>query len=152
MPGELEEELRSLAELLAVFAVLPPILVGATTLSPSVRLLSLPFWLGCLLLDAYSTFRFYMRNPLVFTREERNTVFGWLVKNLGFPLGFLLQLGLVELPVATATAWLMMSRLQNWLFGRVVVEACLAAALLLIGIAHLHASYRNIRMEKGGGK
>jgi len=57
-----------------------------------------PLWISSVLLDVYTTWRFYRLEPERFNVNERNVIYAYLVAKFGFKTGSILQFILVEIP------------------------------------------------------
>jgi len=143
-------EIRDFLEVLA----LTPLLVGLCILIehaiPHLIFVIPPLWISSVLLDIYTTWRFYRLEPERFNVNERNAIYAYLVAKFGFKAGSILQFMLVEASSLIVFAALPIPVLYWFITGRQPSpQFSLSAAMTLLIAAHLHAAHINIEFEKG---
>lgn len=106
-------------------------------------------WVAGVLLDFYTTYRFYSRDPENFERNELSWYVRRLYRVLGFKAGLFAFLVLVELPVAMTVSFVLIPASAP-VFGLTEPEAltCLASGLAFHGLMHLSAAAWNTYWER----
>jgi len=142
-------EIRDFLEVL----VSTPLLVGLCILLeyaiPHLLFVIPPLWTFSVLLDTYTTWRFYRLEPGRFKVNERNAIYAYFVAKFGFKIGSMLQFMLVEIPSLIVFAALPIPVLYWFITGKQPsLQFSLSAAMTLLLAAHLHASCLNIGFEK----
>ena len=142
-------EIRDFLEVL----ISTPLLVGLCILLehaiPHLIFVIPPLWISSVLLDVYTTWRFYRLEPERFNVNERNAIYAYLVGKFGFKIGSILQFMLVEVPSLIVFAALPIPVLYQFVTGRQPsLQFSLSAAMTLLIAAHLHAAHLNVEFEK----
>jgi len=142
-------EIRDFLEVL----VSTPLLVGICILLeyaiPHLLFVIPPLWTFSVLLDIYTTWRFYRLEPERFKVNERNAIYAFLVGKFGFKTGSILQFMLVEIPFLIVFALLPIPVLYWFITGKQPsLQFSLSAAMTLFLAAHLHAAHMNINFER----
>jgi len=130
-----------------------PLLVGVCAILehaiPLLLFMIPPLWIFSVLLDIYTTWRFYRLEPEKFEVNERNLIYARLVARFGFKAGSILQFLLVEVPLLIVFALFPIPVLYRFLTEKQPsLQFSLSAAMTLFLAAHFHASHLNVRFEK----
>ena len=91
-------EIRDFLEVLASTPLLLGLCILLEHVIPHLIFIIPPLWAFSVLLDVYTTWRFYRIEPERFNVNERNTIYAYLVAKFGFKIGSILQFMLVEVP------------------------------------------------------
>lgn len=150
----MRSEARIIASLVAVAAYvgLAPIALHLFASStPALAPIYVALWLLGFGSDAYTTYRFYRRDPASFERMESSGYMRLLYRLLGFRFGAALIafIVLVEVPVALLISLLLIP------CSTVVLQApsldptlCIPSGLAFLGISHLSAAIWNLKVER----
>jgi hypothetical protein len=131
--------------LVSVLTLALPLLVALTP--PLITVLP-PFWFGNLILDLYTTHRFYNQNPEQFKSMEKNKAFIFFVEKLGFPAAAVAFIALVDVPFTMLLAFALMPPVYTFITGLSGEPyTYLSAALGVTGFTHLQAAIRNLGKE-----
>lgn len=101
-----------------------------------------------MLLDFYTTYRFYKADPSGFERNELSWYVRKLYRLFGLKAGFIAFLVFVELPVAAIVSFALIPA-STWVFSLPKPETltCLASGLAFHGLMHLSAAAWNRLLE-----
>lgn len=142
-------EIRDFLEVLASTPLLLGLCILLEHAIPHLIFVIPPLWASSVLLDVYTTWRFYRLEPERFNVSERNAIYAYLVAKFGFKAGSILHFMLVEAPSLIVFAALPIPVLYWFITGsQPSPQFSLSAAMILLIAAHLHAAYLNIEFEK----
>ena len=142
-------EIRDFLEVLASTPLLLGLCILLEHAIPHLIFMIPPLWISSVLLDVYTTWRFYRLEPERFNVNERNAIYAYLVAKFGFKIGSILQFMLVEAPSLIVFAALPLPVLYQFVTGRQPSpQFSLSAAMTLLIAAHLHAARLNAEYEK----
>jgi hypothetical protein len=133
-------------ELLALVVVVP-LFLFLSSLFPLTRVLFVVLWVVYLGFDVASTYVFYLEDPGQFQNNERNKLFVWLTKKVGFKKAALLFPLIIEIPLLLFFAVIPLQILYVNMFPLTSnnLWACFAASLGISAVGHLQAAVKNIR-------
>lgn len=124
-----------------------PFFLFLAVLLPQVQGLFVVFWIFSTIFDIFSTHKFYLENPSKFSVNERNKVFIYLTKKLGFKKASAAFPVVFELPILLFFTLFSLQMLYAYMFPNSPVNlfACLAASFGIAAIGHLQAAFKNMR-------
>ncbi|MDR0461515.1 MAG: hypothetical protein LBH62_08880 [Nitrososphaerota archaeon] len=136
----------SLKELLSIVVTIP-IFLFLSSLYPQIQPLFIALWICGLTFDVYSTYQFCLEAPNQFQKNERNKLFSYLTKKVGFKKATLLFPTIIEIPLLLFFAVLPLQTLQTYMFPHTTNQllTCTAASFGISAIGHLQAAIKNTK-------
>ena len=105
-------------------------------------------WFSSLLLDFYTTWRFYREDSSRFDDKERNKIFSRLVSKFGFEKAIVAFALVAEIPFATLLAAMLIPPISSFLTGTVLDPATsTSVSLMVLSSSHIQAAAKNLRIE-----
>jgi hypothetical protein len=142
-------EIRDFLEVLISTPLIVALCILLEYACPHLLFVIPPLWVFSILLDVYTTWRFYRLEPERFMENERNAIYARLVGRFGFKAGSVLQFVLVEVPFLLIFSFLPIPVLYLFLRGRRPSSAfSLSTGMTLFLAAHLQAARLNIGFER----
>jgi hypothetical protein len=116
-----------------------------TVLLPQTQWILAIFWFIALTSDLHSTHQFYVEEPSNFSRNERNKVFVFLTKKLGFKKASVAFPVIFEIPLLLFFALLPMQTLYTYMFPNAPLNlpACFATSFGVAAVGHIQAASKN---------
>ena len=146
MPAKGETE--AFLEVLLAVGVQIPLYLVIFFWNPMLSLITPAAWFSSLLLDFYTTWRFYREDPSRFTVEERNRIFSRLVSKFGFKRATMAFALAAEIPFAALLAAILIPPISSFLLGTVADPvASLSVSLMVLSLSHIQAAIKNFRIE-----
>jgi len=136
----------TLKELLTIIVVVPTFLFLSNFL-PQIQPLFMTTWIFCLGFDVYSTYQFYLESPGQFPKNERNKLFVWLTKKVGFKKATILFPIAIEIPLLLFFAFLPLQTLHIHMLPNTPnnLITCITASFGISAIGHLQAAITNTK-------
>ena len=133
-------------ELLTLIVVIP-LFLFLSSLLPLTRVLFVVLWVFYLGFDTASTYIFYLEDPNQFPNNERNKLFVWFTRKVGFKKAALLFPLIIEIPLLLFFAVLPLQILYVNMFhiASKNLWACFATSFGISAIGHLQAALKNTK-------
>ena len=146
MPAKGETE--AFLEVLLAVGIQIPLYIFIFFWIPALSLVAPLAWFSSLLVDFYTTWRFYREDPSRFDNKERNKIFSRLVSKFGFRKATVAFALVAEIPFAALLAALLIPPISSFLAGTVVDPATsLSVSLMVLCSSHIQAATKNLRIE-----
>ncbi|MEM2189387.1 MAG: hypothetical protein QXG35_08685 [Nitrososphaerota archaeon] len=129
----------------------PTLLINLTFCAPNLTFVYPLVWTAGVALDFYTTYRFYRQDPGAFEKNELSGYMRRLYRVFGFRAGLVAFLLLVELPIASLIALLLIpASVRVFSIQQPSFPQCFVSSLAFHGIIHLGAAGWNALLERRG--
>jgi len=135
--------MKTLSLVLFVFGLATVGMLVCVTGQPDI-FIALPVWIGGLVVDVISTYKFYIKDPNNFVRKENNKALViFVLKYKTFWTAILMFSILIELPLMFASVAFV------FLVGvAITIESAVSAAMIVFSLIHITAAAINASFEK----